>query len=497
MQSAAESSQFEKMRSHVWLRFGQTRQARSLLAVVGSVVALAAWLDFSRLQEGHHADSLVPVLTGLTQWTPFFWGQDRFGMLIPLLALPVRDPEAHLLLQGFLVISLSIWGLILLVRTLLPREYPWVPPAALLLVLLLLLAPSDQRFNILWVQPYTLSLSLGLSAVELLRRSGVLRLLGAALFFFAAAWVNIGVGVVVAPLVAWRTCFIDAGRSGLARWRFLFANGALLALASFCSARLSQAAFVPHTVFETLPATAWREAATELLRGAWTNAAIRLWVSVAFGLATVGLLSLFSASVRSEARPSLLAAAGLGLTATLPFAAVSTSSWVAGNGYALRYLIPPLLLFEAACCLLATLPLLALPVARRRVANWASAGAVGVAVLIAVGPPSRQAVVRAFESRWGTRAREVIAARATHVTGDYWKVWPTVFYATWLLGSPGRRDWPYGITDRSIATLKESRAVPHPRVAVLDGRSIWLGLLGAHRWVVTERSSSFLILTEQ
>ena len=479
----------------MWLGFGRTRQARSRMAAVGAVVALAAWLDFSRLQEGHHADSLVPVLTGLTQWTPFFWGQDRFGMLIPLLALPVRDPERHLLLQGFLVISLSVWGLILLVRTLLPREYPWVLPAALLLVLLLLLAPIDQRFNILWVQPYTLSLSLGLSAVNLLRRSGALRLLGAGLLFFAAAWVNIGVGVVVAPLVVWRAGFIDTGRSGLTRWRFIFANGALLALASFCSARLSQAAFVPHTVFETLPAAAWPEAATELLRGAWTNPDIRVWVSVALGLATLGLVSLVSASVRSEARPALLAAVGLVLTAALPFAAVSTSSWVAGNGYALRYLISPLLLFEAGCCLLATLPLLALPLGPRCVASWVGAGAVGLAVLIAVGPPSRQAVVRAFESRWGTTAREVIAARATHVTGDYWKVWPTVFYATWLLGTPRRRDWPYGITDRSIATLKESRAVPHPRVAVLDGRSIWLGLLGAHRWVVTERGSSFLIVT--
>jgi hypothetical protein len=481
----------------VWLCFARARQARSPLAVVGVVVALAAWLDFSRLQEGHHADSLLPVLTGLTQWTPFFWGQDRFGMLIPLLALPVHDPEAHLLLQGFLVISLSVWGLILLVRTLLPREYPWAPAVALLLVLLLLLAPTDQRFNILWVQPYTLSLSLGLSAVELLRRSGALRLLAAAVLFLAAAWVNTGVGVVVAPLVAWRACFIDAGRSGLARWRFLFANGAFLALGSFCSARLSQAAFVPHTVFATLPAAAWRETATELLRGAWTNADIRLWVSVALGLAALGSLSLISASVRSEARPSLLAAAGLGLTATVSFAAVSTSSWVAGNGYALRYLIPPLLLFEATCCLLATLPLVALPVVRRSVASWTSAGAVGLAVLIAVGPPSHQAVVRAFESRWGTTAREVIAARATHVTGDYWKVWPTVFYATWLLGTPRRRDWPYGLTDRSIATLKESRAVPHPRVAVLDGRSIWLGLLGAHWWVVTELGSTLFILTAQ
>ncbi len=32
----------------------------------------AGSVDFSRLQEGHHGDSLVPVITGLTAWTPFF-----------------------------------------------------------------------------------------------------------------------------------------------------------------------------------------------------------------------------------------------------------------------------------------------------------------------------------------------------------------------------------------------------------------------------------------
>jgi hypothetical protein len=469
---------------------------RRPLAVLTAVAALAAWLDFSRLHESHHADSLLPVLTGLTAWTPFFWGQDRLGMLIPLLALPVREPFAHLLLQGFLVIGLSTWGLFLLVRALLPAAFPWVPSAALLLVLLLVLAPAEQRFNILWVhQPYSLSYALGLSAVELLRQRGALRLAGAVLLFLAAAWVNIGVGLVVAPLVVWRAVFVDGGRSGLTRWRFVLVNAVLLAGATFCSARLASALPLPHTPLETLPRAAWKDAATELFLSAWTNSDVRAWVSVALGLAALGLVGLASPRVRAQARPALLAAAGLALTATVPFAAVATSRWVAVNGYSLRYLVPPLLLLQAGCCLLATLPLLALPQGLRASASWGSAAAVGLAVLVSVGPPSRQAVVNAFESRWGSRARDVIAARATHVTGDYWKVWPTVFYADWLLGPAGRHDWPYGITDRSIATLDKARSVPHPRVATLDGRGNWLGILGPHAWAVTERLPSCLILT--
>lgn len=468
---------------------------RRPLGVLAAVVALAAWLDFSRLQEGHHGDSLVPVLAGLTAWTPFFWGQDRFGMLIPLLALPVRDPQAHLLVQGFLVIALSLWGLMLLVRTLLPCAFRWGPPAALMLVLLLLLAPADQRFNILWVQPYTLSFSLALSALVLLRRPGALRLVAAGVLFFAAAWVNVSVGLVILPLLLWRTAVVDAARLGQGRWRFFLSNAALLALGTYASAQLSRAAPVPHTVFGTLPVTAWRRGAAELLRGAWTNADIRAWVGIALALAALGAVSLASPRVRAQARPVLVAAAGLALTAWVPFAALSTSNWVAGNGYSLRYMTPSLLLVQAACCLLATLPLLALPWDEAPGVRWASAGAVAVATLLAVGPPSHQAVVHAFESRWGAAAREVIAARATHVTGDYWKVWPTVFYANWLLGTAGRRQWLYGVTDRSLPTLRESLAVAHPRVAVLDGRGMWLRLLGQRQWLVAEQHASFVILT--
>ncbi len=465
-------------------------------AVLAAVAALAAWLDFSRFQEGHHADSLLPVLTGLTSWTPFYWGQDRFGMLIPLLALPVRDPEAHLLLQGFLTLALSAWGLVLLVRALLPRFTAWVPAAALLLVLLLLLPPAEEvRFNILWVQPYMLSFGLGLSAVALVHCGGAVRLAAAALLFLAAAWVNVSLSVVVAPLVLWRAFGTDAGRLGLARLRFVLCSFLFLALATYASIRLSRAVLLPHTPTELVPLAAWPHAARALLRAASGYEKIRAWVGVALGIAALGLLSLAVGPVRRAARPALSAAFGLILTATVPFALAAASHWVAQNDYSVRYLIPSLVLLEAACCLLATLPALALPADTQDALSWASVGVVIVALFAAVGPPSHQAMVKSFESRWGAAARDVIAARATHVTGDYWKVWPTVFYTTWLLGTPGRNQWPYGITDRSIATLERSRAVPHPRVAALDGHGMWLYLLGPRRWSVVERRSTCLILT--
>lgn len=469
---------------------------RRPLGVLAAIVALAAWLDFSRLQQWHHADSLVPVLTGLTTWTPFYWGQDRYGMLIPLLALPVRDPAAHLMLQGFLTLALSAWGLILLVGGLLPRSVAWTPAAALLVVLLLLLPPAEEvRFNILWVQPYMLSIGLGLSAAALVYRGGALRLAAAGLLFIAAAWVNVSVAVVVAPLVLWRAVFTERGRLGLARLRFVLTSLAFLLLASFASLQLSRAVSLPHTSTEVVPRAAWVHAARALLRVASDYEKVRVWVGVALVLAGLGLLSLAAASVRRAAWPTLSAALGLVLTATIPFALAASSRWVAQNGYSVRYLIPSLVLLQAALCLLATLPALATPSERQAILGWTSVGVVVVAMLVAVGPPSGDAAAQAFESRWGPKARDVIAARATHVTGDYWKVWPTVFYANWLLGTARRQDWPYGITDRSVATLTQSRTVAQPRVAALDGHTLWLGLLGPRPWVVAERRPTCLILT--
>jgi hypothetical protein len=469
---------------------------RKPLTLLAFVATFAMWLDFSRLQLSHHADSLVPVLTGLTAWTPFYWGQDRYGMLIPLLAIPVRDPEAHLLVQGFLTLTLSIWGLILLVRALLPSSALWVPASALQIILLLLLPPAEEvRFNILWVQPYMVSFGLGLSAVSLVQSGGTLRVAVAVFLFLAAAWVNVSLAVVVAPLVMWRALLTDAGRLGLARLRFALISLGFLALATYASIRLSSAVPLPHTPTDLVPPGSWAHAAKALLWTAGGYEKVRAWVAIAVGFAALGLLGLASASVRRASRPVLAAASGLLLTAIIPFLLAASSRWVAENDYSVRYLLPSLVLFEAACCLLATLPALALYPEQQTALSWASVVAVAVALLVAVGPPSRGVVVQSFESRWGAAARDVVAARATHVTGDYWKVWPTVFYANWLLGASQRSEWPFGITDRSIATLEKARAVTHPRVAVLGDRSMWLGLLGPRRWSVAERRGSCVILT--
>lgn len=62
----------------------------------------AASLSIGVIQAINHADAILPVIISLQHWTPFAWGQDRFGMLIPLLAVPFKAPLVNAAVQNIL-----------------------------------------------------------------------------------------------------------------------------------------------------------------------------------------------------------------------------------------------------------------------------------------------------------------------------------------------------------------------------------------------------------
>src|SRR6188768_2753796 len=74
------------------------------LLLAGLLVVLAVWINFGPFHRGQNADSLIPVLASLDEWTLYFWGQDRFGMPVSLLAVPFRDPTVNLLVQSAVTI---------------------------------------------------------------------------------------------------------------------------------------------------------------------------------------------------------------------------------------------------------------------------------------------------------------------------------------------------------------------------------------------------------
>src|SRR5436190_8114240 len=109
-------------------------------AVAGSVVSLGA------LHRSHISDTLVPVLVSLQKWTPFFWEQDRIGMLVPLLTLPLRNPLANLLAQEAIYVSTALAAMFLLPRYML-RDGSYALAGTLSAVACLVLAPPGWFFG--------------------------------------------------------------------------------------------------------------------------------------------------------------------------------------------------------------------------------------------------------------------------------------------------------------------------------------------------------------
>ena len=47
--------------------------------------AVAVWVDFGHIHQRHHSDTLVFTLASQYALTPYFWEQDRVGLLVPAL----------------------------------------------------------------------------------------------------------------------------------------------------------------------------------------------------------------------------------------------------------------------------------------------------------------------------------------------------------------------------------------------------------------------------
>ena len=89
--------------------------------VLSFAVALGWTLDL------HNADSLIPTLVSLDYWLPFYWGQDRFGMLLPLVAAPVHDSFWNLVVQNALGVFLLFAGVYVAAVRCAAREPALVP----------------------------------------------------------------------------------------------------------------------------------------------------------------------------------------------------------------------------------------------------------------------------------------------------------------------------------------------------------------------------------
>ncbi len=168
---------------------------------------IAASMGLGSLHDFQNADSLVPVLVSIQHWTPFYWGQDRFGMLVPLLAMPVRNPLGNLLVQGWLMSVAALMAPFVETRYLGVRD--WFIAGTLANILFLLVAPKAVQFDWLVTQPYALSIALGFGSLFLIEdAANVLSRPLAIGLMLLANWVDAGFFVILCPavVVTGRSC---------------------------------------------------------------------------------------------------------------------------------------------------------------------------------------------------------------------------------------------------------------------------------------------------
>jgi|SRR5215471_10151494 len=439
------------------------RSAAFVLVLAAAASALLA--DFGRFHRIHHGDTVLSALISLYHWTPFYWDQDRFGMLIPLLAIPFRNPFWNLLFQCGVSLFAGLGALMLFVRYV-AGDSNW-PLAAMIAALAAFAAgPHSTLFQAFWPdQVYPPGLATLLLGLLLLspargpqdRRMSFSRRSAGVGLIVIACWVNMATPLLAVPLILLRRAFVER-RSGSGGKPDPFFDGHLISLiALFASLALAYLAFSrigPHPVTDPLPVNRWPHAWWALARNAWD-----VWLSnppsaALLAPALVGVALIAAPSWREQAGRALRGAAVLIYCGAIYFFEISTSSWVQKNDFGVRYLYPSFIMFHAALAILSAVAVAALlgrraePVVRLGSLPLLCAGA-----LWAFGAPSLARVRADLDQTLGQRTPDVLEARCTHLAGRHWTVWPAVFHAYWKLYEAGERRVIVGISEHSGSLL--------------------------------------------
>jgi hypothetical protein len=193
------------------------------------------------------------------------------------------------------------------------------------------------------------------------------------------------------------------------------------------------------------------------------------WFSATEITAGLALFTLALPAGRSAARRSLPMVAGLLAVAAALFVFMSSLEHVAQN-HSARYVIPSVLVWQMALIGFAVVQFGAvLPVTRwSRVLPAGLAVAMTLVVMVAHGRPGLDVVRRELDATLGKYTDDILAAQCTHVTGDYWHVWPAVFHVNLRLAESGSPRTVWGIAHRSRATESLWRDVPWQTVRIAE-----------------------------
>ena len=395
-----------------------------------AVVLLAALILSIRFEIGQNADGLLQTLMSLEHLTVFFWEQDRFANLIPLLTSFITNPTANAQTQlGIRIVGGLFAPLLFCAPIAQDRNYLRIS-RTVLLATSLALAFAPHRFIHEWfieASPYGTSFALGGFALLLLDlahlRDGlpatVLRL-GGLLLTIAAYMVNASLLLFTGPLFA---LLAVTGRSRLA-----IEFGIASVVSGIVTVTASNSVAVTHTALgfgKSFVGLTYFLGEFSRKPGYFLGAMFAIFVlSVAV-----------AKTMRWPAFRGLLGY-GLMLTTTfiLAFGAISLSSWVIANDLHPRYLVP-LYILAASLGAISIVTVFDGVVARTALRSRVALCFCILLLLMAsqrsLPPlPRDDGIVDAsVRMTAAAAARDLIQLKLDGIAGDYWTVWPTIFLA--------------------------------------------------------------------
>lgn len=439
-----------------------------------AAVLVALWMDLSPLHGFHTSDSLIPVLSGLYLWTPFFWEQNRYGSLIPLFSLAVHSPFHHLLVQVALRLLALAAAFFLMARVVIPRRY-WPAVGAVTLALWVAgKGMDDHAFQ--QMQPYGQAIALSLGGIVLIDRGGRGRVLAGLGLLLLGFWISATTLFWLLPLVWVRHAVgIDSGTEPgreSNRWRLRPERRVVLKMFALFGA--FDVSMVLSWLSEYRRSTAFGAARPGVWLRAWTSLFSRSvrYLSPALAIAGLALLVVvIAASVigsRSWSRRDrqyrrdwrdwrdwrFPMAVGLCLVAAAlaDLGAMGTTYWAQINRWSLRYVsIELLALGMLAPALLLVVLLEGRPARWQRAANVVALLLLIPALAWRYGEPS-VARARASIDVLGGATEALLASGSNHLLGGYWRTWPAVFHADVVRWERGDRRPIWAIALRSGPT---------------------------------------------
>ncbi|OWK41686.1 hypothetical protein FRUB_03764 [Fimbriiglobus ruber] len=438
------------------------------------MTAAAILIDLGSFHKHHHSDSFLPVLLSIHKWTFYYWEQNRYGMLVALLATPFDHPFTNLLVQNGITLWAGLMCFPLAARWLTPGRAAAVAGPAAAATFVAFAPPKVQWVFMSNVNVFSVSLALGLAGLLALRtrRPVVIRAAVAAACFAVGSWVNSALGLLLFPVVVltalarWAAGDLPLraakpegwwGRVALHPVVVELVPGAAASLFGVVVALVLQRLAPYKTTWVIVPPPEhWWLLIEYVGVDFWEELRPRAWAGFLCGCAAAGGALVWDRRTRDSATAgtAIAAATTAGATAYgLLLSILFHGLW--------RYSTPAAALIHAALVAVVVRPLAPLwPAAVDRRAVLVGGAAVAVASVVTFGFPSVSAVERDVRTQCGQGVDELIEARCTHVTGEYWRVWRAVFAVNWVYAERGdpRRVW--GVTFRSGPTAEYWKAVP-------------------------------------